>query len=878
MGWRWRTTRQRRRAVDAEIDTHIEMSTRDRVERGVPPDEAYRQARLEIGNVGAVREESRAVWGFAAAEQLLQDVREGTRILTRSPGISAAAIFLIALVIGGNTTLYSVVHGLLTKPAPGIDPIGLVAITWAAPDDDTPLPEISYPGYVSLATQTRGAELVASRELRLRVSDKLGTFGLNGAGVSANYFRVLDARVAHGRAFTEREADLEGGSGLVAVVSERFARDHAARVDDAVGLAIEIDGYPATVIGVVARPFQGAWTAELSDVWVPIVAFARVSGTGAELRDRSQQAVSRVIGRRKADVSREALALELTAIAASDIDEPSAPNVRRTPRVLDYTGIAGTGNLVEHVGPRFLAVMTIVALITVVIVCANVANLMLARAIARQREMAVRQSFGASRGRILRLVVAEGVTLAFSAWTVACLFTYWMTRSLAGIIPPSQSGNAQVLLDLTPDWNVLAYAMGMALAATLAFTAGPALRSWHQDLLPFLKAGERGVAQGRSGLSRGLVVCQIALAVVLLVSAAFGYRSLALMSGADVGFDASGILLITVDNRTGASAARTATLRQMRERVEGVPGVSDVSYATATVGNRWPTVPVRRRLSDPPLDAEVNHVGPQYFDVLGVALLSGEPFRTDSDDTHGVVVNEHLAGRLWPGESALGKTLYVGAEPRAVRVAGTAPNVLPGGYRQDTAPPIMFMSMHGSRAGDMPTIMVRYTGSREAVGPSVTQALREAAPAVPILVMSTYDEMLREATWLYRTLTRLLLLFAAGSLAIATIGLYAAMAFSMRRRVRDFAIRLAIGASARQVVGGALREGLMLTTVGLGAGLLLGAYVALTARGLLRGVAPTDARTYLEVACILGATSLIACYLPARRTSRVNPIDALRSE
>ena len=880
MTWRrWFHRRTRRTEVDAEIESHLAMATRDRIARGVALDEARRQAALEFGSVGAVRDEARAIWSLTALEHLAHDARAGARILTRSPGLSVPALVLIALVIGGNTTLYSVVYGLLTKPAPGIDPHGLVAIAWQRPDRDHPRPELPYGIYSALAAESLLVRPAGFRYDLLRLTHDGGSVAVRGAAVSLEYFDVLRVPIAHGRSINQQEDRLVDGTGLVALISERLWDQQLSRSPAAIGRTVTIDGQPATIVGVVAHPFQGARIADSVEVWVPLVAFARATGRAAALDDPADRFVHGVVARLSDDASMAEAAQELAAIAMRAQNSLRRDAPRDLPRLVAYTGIAGTGNQVERFGPRFLGIFTLVALITVVIVCANVANLMLARAVSRQREMAMRQSFGASRWRIVRLVFAEGLTLSLVAWALACLVSYWLCRVLADILPPSHSGNVQVLLDFTPDWHVLAYAALMASAATVAFTLAPALRTWRQDLLAFLKAGERGIAPGRSRLSQTLVVCQLSLSVLLLVGAGLGWRSLALMQGTSLGFSTDNLLLVTVDTRAAAAspAARSALLRTLRDQLLATPGALAVSYAQHDVDTRWQTMSVRTTAAGDAIDVEVNAVGPGYFRVLGVSPVSGAS-QDDAGAGGGVVINQHLADALWPDGSALGRTVLLGTDARALRVTGVIPNVLPGGYRRESRPMFLFLSMDDAAADVLPTFFVRYAGSVDAIVPAIRRGLREAAPAAPVYHVTTFAAQVSEFSWLYRTLARLLLVFACASVVIAAVGQYAAMAFAMRQRVRDFAIRLAIGASSRQIVTSGVGEGLWLTVIGLAAGLLLGACTGHAARALLHGVTPTDAATYLGVVAVLGLASLVACYLPAQRSARVNPVDALRSE
>ena len=861
--------------IDEELRTHLNMAIEARIARGQTPEDARRAARLEFGNLQATYEDVRSVWTWTAVEQLLGDLRSGFQILTRSPGISLSAIALIALVIGGNTTIFSIVHGLLTKPAPAITARDLVSLGWAV--DRQPVhPVESYANYRDVASQAQTVRpLLGFQFERFTLTHRDGSYAIQGAAVSPNYFDTLGIGLVRGRAFTDDEGR---GSGLMAVISHRIWTEHFQQRDDVVGQTIVLNGQSATVVGVAPPRFQGVWLNERSDVWVPIVAYARVRGAGRGIEDRTWGAIA-MVGRLAPGASMSDARSELATIAARLQAAYPESNTAKTIIPYPYSVTAAGDSLLAQRGLQFLAIFQIVTALTLLIVCANVANLMLARAVVRQREMAVRQSFGASRLRVVRLVLAEGIAISAGAWAVACLFAWGLGRVVAALLPPAQG--APMVLDFTPDWKVMAYAMALAAAGTIAFTIGPAIRTWRQDLLPFLKAGEQGVVQGRSRLSSGLVVLQLAFAVLLLASAGLAYRSLSLVNALDLGFTPTGLLLVTVNTDGVPEGARATLIDRMRDRLATVFGVTGVTDARVPPKEFWSTEPVRIDGTQQPLAAERNTVGPEYLHVLGLTPTVGRELTTDDRTraTTAAVINENLAQALWPGKMAVGRTLLVGTQRQPVDVVGIAPNAFFSGFRREERPYFIFLPRRATdREGGEKTFYVRYSGLLDTVGPGVARALAEVDSRAPIVYMRTMETQLAEITSVVRVMTTMLSLFAVASLLIAVLGQYAVLAFTMKRRTRDFGVRMALGASARQILGSVIREGLRLTALGLAIGAALSLASGRALHSLLFGVTSTDPTTYTGVVAVLACASLIACWIPGWRASRADPMAALREE
>lgn len=891
MSWRRLWIRVRRsllrraqddRDLDDEIRFRLAQETELRVERGASPEDARREARQAFGGVALARETTRAVWVPAALEQLLQDLRFGSRILTKSPALSATAVMLVALVVGGNTTVFSIAHSVLKKPAPGVRGGGLVRLNWVG---ETGLiePATSYPNYQDLGAQsvTLGPILAVQPRGRFTLADRNGVYALNGALVSRNYFDTLGVHFAKGRSFTEEES-LVGASGATAVISHRAWQDSFERAEDIIGRAVFLNGRPATIVGVVASPFRGTALGETADVWLPLVSVSRASGQARDLLDRSDYRVA-VIGRLAPGASLPEADAELVAIwERLRAAYPDLKPLRV--RLVPYTLTAGNGTLLDLYGDRFLAVLSIVTLLTLTIVCANVANLLIGRAVVRQREMALRQALGAPRVRIIRMLLAEGLVISSIAGGAALLSAWWVARALSGVIAPDGT-----ILDFTPDWAVAGYAVVVAAAATLMFTIAPAVFTWRLSLLSWLKAGEHGIVQRRSKLSGGLVIVQLAFSVLLLTSAGVAYRSLLRMATIDVGFDPRNLLFVTVNTAGSATSADTnaALLERLRESLRRVPGVDDVSYARRPVfrDGGWFDSTIRSAPSSPDAwAAEYNHVGPDYLRVLRISPVLGRDFATlnggSSRTVGSAVISQEVAEALWPGQSPLGRTLWVGDDtPQEVQVLGVMPKaIVTGGPRGAHRRVVLLSAQQEPAPPGETTLYVRYGGSLDAIAPAIRRRLREADPATPIVSMRTAEAQADTLAGPLRILTRLLALFACGSLLIAAIGQYAVLSFDIRRRVREIGLRLALGASSRQVLTSVVREGFRLTVMGLAIGFALSLVAFRGLGGVLFGVPPTDPLTYLGVFALLSAASLLACALPARRAARIDPMTTLRTE
>jgi predicted permease len=688
-----------------------------------------------------------------------------------------------------------------------------------------------------------------------------GSYELRGQRVSANYFSTLGVQLARGRTFTPDEAS--GAASLAAVIAYHVWQNQFHGAEDIIGRSISISGLPATIVGVTAQGFRGPQFVPNFEIGVPIVADARLRGTDSKLFERSFSYVV-IIGKLAPRATMRQAQAEFDVMSKYVQSEPFAP-IQLAP--YSSTAFSIWQSARAHLFGRIISA---IGLLTLLIICANVANLILARSVARQREMAVRRSLGASHSRILRLLMSEGLVLALAASAAALLFASWATRAIVKLVPPLASG-IRIEPDLTPDTQVALYALSLAVLSALAFTIAPAMRAWRQELLPWLRSGENSVAPGRSRLASFLVVAQLALCVVLLTGAGLASRSLYLLSQLDLHFAKDHLLLVDID--TAGAQSDLSLLPRLFERLHAIPGVQSVSYASAVPASNfggWSAAVQTAGSAE--LQTNGMYAGPGYLETLGVRGIEGRGI--DIEDIiagrKSAVINRNLAQRLWPGQSPLGHQLTVFGE--TVTVVGVAANMQP----QPGANYMFLPDRPG--AGGSRVLYLRYAGSLDAIAPAVRLAIRNVDSRIPVFSLRTMDTELEEDNGPVILIASLLGVFSTAALILAAIGLYAVVALQTARRRRDFGIRMALGATNHQILNAVLREGLQLAAIGGIAGIALSIAAGKALGSLLAGISPTDAITYGGVIALLTSVSLLACYLPAHRATQVDPSEALRQE
>ncbi|PYR94188.1 MAG: hypothetical protein DMF84_06470 [Acidobacteria bacterium] len=808
-------------------------------------------------------------------ESTLQDLRVGARILWQAPAFSGTIALLIALIVGTNSSAFSILHGLISKPAPGINAAALVMLG-AVRAEGMPTPEDSYSNYLDYAAEARTVQPLAAFGFeRMTLGLKDGTYAVEATLVSENYFDVLDVRLARGRHF---DAAANEARPLQAIVSYRVWEQQFNGDEDIIGRPVILNGHGAEIVGVAPPQFRGVTFTEYTDVWVPFRSYAIASGAPELITDRLDARVIGV-GRLAAGATVRRAQAEFQTISRRMEQAYPKTNKGLSIGVAPYT--VGALGPVARLAPVLFALLTVISIVALVIVCLNVTNLMLARAAARQRDVAIRQSLGASRGRIFRQQLAESIVISLAGAVAAMLVAMWLPQMVIRLLPPNRAG-VRLAPDLTADAQVLVYTAVLSLIAAFAFTALPALRIRRVELVESLRASAPTMAPGRLRMSRALVVVQVALAVVLLTSAGLAYRSLALADTVDLRFDKRNLLLVTVRATASAPMRERNQLRlgPLLERARAIAGVAAVSFASAP-GAAFAT-PVRTSSADDPMTVDSKMVGPDYMRVLGLAPLAGREVGEDRDRPSGprvAAINANLAAALWPDRSPIGQRLLVGDDREPVEIVGVVPDGILGTFRAGSRSRFVLFAASQNRALPVETTFyIRHTAKLDQIAPAIRAAFKDVDPQTAVVYMRTMETEVQTLTAGMRLVDAVLSVFAVVCVLVAVIGLYAIVAYTVRSRSRDFGIRLALGATRADVVQLVLGESVLMAGIGLVAGLALTAAAGQVFRTLLVGVTPTDPATFATVLAIVGGLALLAAYVPAWRIAHADPARTLRQE
>lgn len=817
--------------------------------------------------------------------KVFQDARRSVRGLLRAPGFAAVAILSLALGIGANTTIYTLISAVFMNPLPVSEVDGLVSIFTR----DGSNPNVSYlPVAVANTNDVREQNTVFESLVTVApagFTTQVGTGDpeqIGGAMVSAGYFSTLGVDPHLGRGFSADEDRLEAGAQM-AVVSHAVWTRVFGGSPDALGASITLNGQPFTVIGVAPPGFKGhASLGSPEQIWVPFNTWPTLLPPNFHIFYRDRRAIAvQPIGRLAPGVTLEQAQSEMTALAARlEADYPDA-NRNRTLTLVPLAE-AAVGMNVRDTLTRAGGVLGVVVGLVLLIACANLANLLLAKAATRERELSLRSALGASRGEILRQLLTESTVLAALGGAAGIGVAVVGVRVLWSFRPQFIAAGA---VEPTVDGGVLAFTAVVTLLTGLLFGVLPAFRASRVDLQTALKTGGRSDGSGlqRSKLRSGLVVAEVALAVVGLIGAGLFIRSMQMAQRVDPGFDTEGLFVMTVA-LSGEYDAEEAALyrRQAVEDALAVPGVVGAAVSsTIPLNGPQPRTLIPEGATQDDQRSTMAGTVPvtaEYFDLMGIPLLRGRLLSDlDRADTEAVaVVNEEAARRFWPAEDVIGKRFSFYGDTTVRQVVGVVPNTslssLGGPAETAVYLPMdqwtqSFVVLHGRGSGD-PSAAI----------PAVRASLQALDPTLSVQNVNTIDDLTSAVLWPRRVAASLLSIFAGLSLALAAVGIYGVMSYVSAQRKHEIGIRMALGAEQSSVLGMVLRQGLRLAVVGVLVG-GMGAFAASRAvTGMLYGVSATDPVTYVGVPVLLVAVALVATGLPAWRATRVSPVRALRAE
>jgi predicted permease len=813
---------------------------------------------------------------------LWQDLRYGARMLWKSPGFTGVAVVALALGIGANTTIFSMINGLLLRPLTGVEtPETLVAV-YTSDFSSGLYGSSSYPDYVSFRDGADAfAALAAYESAVASLTEGDEPQRLRGESVTGNYFKTLGVPASAGRTFVP-EDETAASANPVVVISHnlwqrRFNSDPAI-----VNRTINLDGRAHTVVGVAAESFQGLHIGSLPEFWRPL------QPPPDEARARGSRGLM-LVGRLKEGATLAEANAQLKAIAArlaADFPDTNRGTLERPdePRPVTVVGESRLGPRQRKTITEVTGMLMLMVGLVLLIACANVANLLLARASVRRREIAIRLALGSSRLRLVRQLLTESLCLALLGGLLGLVLTLWTSDFLPKFFPAEDAGG----LDLSVDWRVLAFTLGLSALTGLVFGLAPALQASRQNLLTALKddtgaTDVRGV--GRFGLRNALVVLQVALSLILLICAGLFLRSLRAASTSDPGFNAENVLLMRMEARGVEMKREEQQLfyRRVQEQVSALPGVRSValSYiAPISGGGMRNSVWIEGYQPRPNEDTELNTnvVSPNYFKTLGIPLVQGRDFvAADTAGAPGVVIiNEEFARRYFPGASPLGKRVRTDSEGPYLEVVGVAKNAK---YRSLREEPLPFFYTPLAQGG-MPsmTLFVRTEGDPLAALPSVRAELKSLNKNLTLYQVNTFSAHVAAALSSDTMIAVLLGVFGVAALLLAAVGLYGVMSYVVARRTHEIGVRMALGAQTGDIIKLVLRQGMMLLLVGGVVGLAAAFALTRLMSSLLYGVSATDPLTFAGITLLLAGVALLACYLPARRATKVDPMVALRYE
>jgi predicted permease len=872
------------REMSEELRAHVELQIRENIARGMPPDDARYASLRAFGGVEQIKERCREQRSWVWLDQLVQDVRYAVRSLRRNPVFTFVAVLTLALGIGANTAIFSVVRSVMLKPLDYAAPERLVAVLHPGAGPVSPA------DFLDWRNQSRSfAGMAAAEYWGGTLTGDTRAESIVGIRYGDGMFDVLGVRPVLGRGF--QAGDFVSGRDRVLVLGYGIWQRRFGGDAEIMGRTVMLSGEPYTVIGVMPEGFQFA------PFWATRAEFAAPLDLAQRSTARSGNSL-RVFARLKPGVSLEQARAEMDTLSRQLEQTYPQTNTGRTVRV--------TSLLEQTVGNvrASLQLLSGAVVFVLLIACVNVANLQLARASSRQKEMAVRTALGASRGRTIRQLLTESVVLAGAGGSVGLLLGYAGVAGLKALLATDAALTRLRMprvAEISVDAHTLLFTLGLALLTGLAFGLVPAWQAARSAQRDALQEGARGTTGGRRGqrMRSALVVTEIALALITLIGAGLLLRSFARMTALDPGFEPRNGVTMVVSlhgQRELTGAKREAFYDELNGAIRALPGVvtaSAVNHLPLGTGDLWTrSVAIDGRPRPKPGQAIMvayRVCMPGYFEAAGIRLLRGRDFTAqDRPESPGaVVINDALARRHWPNEDPIGRRITLdgaSANPRWFTIVGVVETVKVGNWTEAPTSEIYLpfaqtpYFSEAARQYTAMTLVIRTAVDPLAIVAPVQNAVARLNPAAPVSAVASLDQVVASALWQPRFHVLLTGLFASVALVLAAIGLYGVLGYAVSQRTREIGVRLALGASARSVLGLTLGQGMKLASIGVVCGSLGALGLTRIVANLLYEVEPTDPWTFTGVSLLLLVVAAVACWIPARRAANVDPMVALRTE
>ena len=870
---------RREAEMAGEMQEHLDRLIERNVAAGISPNDARNAALREFGGVEQIKEMAREQRVWRWADEFLQDVRFGGRMLLRTPGFTTLAILCLTLAIGANAAVFSWIEGMLIRPYPLVahqERMFALGGTMAGTSEYSPM---SYPEFIDLEkNSTLFESFIVDRITGTTLS--LGDRAERWVGgiVSANYFDALGVHPILGRGFRPEEG-VGRNAHPVTVISYRTWKDRYKGDREVIGKTQSMNGVEHTIIGVAPEKFHGTFIGYSFNFWVPI-SMQETFGLSYQLEDRSARLVEGYAFL-KPGVTRQQAQAELDSIAQRlETDYPDSNRGRGFGLwPLWKTPFSATRDL----GPT-LAITTAVAFFVLLIACANVSNLLLARSLLRRHEMTMRLALGARRRRLIKQLFTEGLFLSLIAAAGGVMVAYWCRNALVLTAPIRSPG---VLIDYPGqlDWRVLALSVALCIGSTMLFALVPAIQASDVDLSGALKSegGSLVGGSGRSRLRSVLVLVQVALSFVLIVGSGLVLRSLVQMQNSDPGFSTRNVVVSTVDLVSAGYKPERAKIfcEQLLDRIRALPSVqlaaqeknrpfSFAGYSSAALEIEGYQPP-----RNEPVAAEYNVVGEGYFATIGIPIVTGREFaRTDDENAPLIaIINETMAAKYWPGKNAVGQRLKV--KDKWMEVVGTAKD---SKYSEmlEAAKPFFYLPLRQNFSVQNGFI-IRTDQSATAIMNALAREIRALDPNLAPLDTVSLQEQVNRMSYSQQLAATLLAVFGGIALFLAAIGLYAVMSYSVSQSTRELGMRMALGANAAAVLRLVVSRGLRLTILGMAIGAIAALALTRLITTLLYKVSPRDPIAFGSALLILTAVALVACFVPGLRAARIDPARALRA-